>query len=157
MTEDNHSVLKAHLKYCEEKIHTLEDNVAKHERTKAEIADLESQFCKIQETIDTITQNQQQSFDNVSREVDLVSSKYEQTRYAIEKLKKENDELEYSIHCITNKELDILEKIKNLKCVKDQMLEGNNTLMDKLQKEQVILFFFSIDFGCKHWLLFLLI
>lgn len=137
-TENSTSVIEARLNYYDHKIHTLEDKVVKHEQTIADIADLENHFLQIQETIEIITKNQQQCFDDKIREMDSVSCKYEQTRRAVDKLKKKNDGLKCSIQKMSIKQSALVEQIPKIKCDKKKITERNNILLDKLHEEQVI-------------------
>ncbi|VVC34685.1 Hypothetical protein CINCED_3A019353 [Cinara cedri] len=134
--DSSSATMQARLHYLDEQIQILKENVAKHERTKEELMDLENQLLSIQETIEIKCENEKQSFENINQKLNSVSSKYEQAQYAIDKLNKENHNLECKIHSNYVKELEIDHKIKNLECIKKQIMEHNNKLFDKLHKEQ---------------------
>lgn len=138
-TEDCDLAQEARLKHYEARIRLLKDKLVKHEKTQAEVADLENQYLQIQETIYIIAQNQQRSFDDISQLVDSVSCKYKQTRCAIDKLMENNDVLKCSLQSMSAKESALDEKIQNKKRMIKQITEHNEKLLDRVHKEQVIL------------------
>jgi len=137
-------LLEACLKQTEGQKNILEAKVAKHNRVKAEMCDLQMKLDNLQQTIEDKKILHQQSYDEVNQELEATSSKYSQTLSAVEELEQDNHELECSIRCQSSKELQMVEKINKLDILKTKTIECNNTIWDKINNEKVI---FTTLFG----------
>lgn len=129
--------LKKKLQQIESQRCILEEKLAKHNQTKAEVADKENQLASMQQCIGDMTVDRQQQYDGLIRKVDCVSSKYEQAIQAINQLKQENDELQSNINTKAAQDLLIVNTIKELECVKMKTSECVNGMKEKNRCEQV--------------------
>ncbi|CAH1731274.1 unnamed protein product [Aphis gossypii] len=124
-------LLEACLKQTEGQKNILEANVAKHERVKAEMCDLQRKLDNLQRTIEDKKIHHQQSYNEVNQELETTSLKYSQSLSTIEELEQNNHELECSIQSQSSMELQITEKINKLEISKKRALECNKNLWDK--------------------------
>lgn len=131
-------LLEAFLKQTEGQKNILEAKVAKHDRVKAEMCDLQMKLDNLQRTIEDKKILHQQSYDEVNQELEATSTKYSQTLSTVEELEQNNHELECSIRCQSSKELQIVEKIHKQDILKTKTIECNNNIWDKINNEKVI-------------------
>jgi len=131
-------VMKARLQQIEEKKEILEGKVAKCKFAKAEVMDLRNQLEDLQYTIKEMTENQQQCYDNVSRDLDEVSSKYQRMTSMIDQLKRENHEFQCTIQSKKSKELKNIDKINKLKIIETKSTGCVYSLCNKINVEMVI-------------------
>lgn len=131
-------LLEACLKQTEGQKNILEFKVAKHNRIKAEICDLQMNLDYLQKTIEDKKILHQQSYDEVNQELEATSSKYNKTLSTVEELEQDNHELESSIRSRSSKELQIVEKINKLEISKTKTIESNKRICDKINNEKVI-------------------
>lgn len=131
-------LLEACLKQTEGQKNILEANVAKHERVKAEMCDLQRKLDNLQRTIEDKKIHHQQSYNEVNQELETTSLKYSQSLSTIEELEQNNHELECSIQSQSSMELQITEKINKLEISKKRALECNKNLWDKTNNLKVI-------------------
>lgn len=131
------AVLKAYMKQNESEIRMLEDKLIKLEQAKEEVKKLHMCLEDINRMMVETLENSKQSFDNVSRDLDVMSAKYERMRNIIHKLKKQNHELQCSTHKATAKELENVNKIKQLKINKAKAIKCKKRHQEALEKLQV--------------------
>ncbi|XP_025202989.1 sporulation-specific protein 15-like [Melanaphis sacchari] len=129
-------LLEACLKQTEGQKNILEANVAKHERIKAEMCDLQRKLDNLQRTIEDKKALHQQSYNEINQELESTSLKYSLILSTIEELEQNNHELECSIQSQSSIQLQIIEKIKKLEKSKKAAIESNNDLWDKINNEK---------------------
>jgi len=130
--------LKTCLRLTEGRKGMLERNVSKHNRLKAEMKDMNIELEDLQQsTVDT-NQCYDQSYNNVKRDLEAKSLKYNEILNTIDELELSNQELQCNIRSNTDKEIQIIEKIKKLECFCAETLEDNNKYQHTIHDEKVI-------------------
>lgn len=131
------AMLKSKLQQIEKQRCILEEKLAKHNQTKAEVADLENQLDNLKQSIDNMTVNREKCYESLSQEMDRITSKYDQVIGAIHQLKEDNNELQCNINTKAAEDLQIVNNIKELETIKTKTSECVNEVKDKIRCEQV--------------------
>lgn len=131
-------LLAACLRQKEGQKKIFEERVAKHDRIKAEVSDIQNKLDNLQRTIEDKKSLHQQSYEDANQELEATSSKYNQILRTVDELEQDNHELESCIRSQTSKESQMTEKINKLDMSKKKTLESNNNLWDKINNEKVI-------------------
>lgn len=105
---------------------------------KKDIEDLEIQMKNLLLTIKNVSEIQQQSYDSVSRDLDELTSKYEETTSAVNKLRQENHELECDIQVKTCQEKQKRNEVNRLEIKKRKTKECIAEYNKKIQERVVI-------------------
>lgn len=132
------AALEAHLNNFESRRQILEAQVVKQDQAKTEIEDMQFQLKNVQRAIDDLTRNQQQCNDNIYKDFDKNTLKYNKLLDCTGKLKQENHELQCGLQIKTTKEQSKIERIKKLKINKSKTEEQINGLREKIKNKLVI-------------------
>lgn len=134
----DHFTLKTCLRLTEGRKGMLERNVSKHNRLKAEMKDMHIELEDLQHTTADTNKCYDQSHNDINRNLEAKSLKYNEILDTIDELERTNQELQCSIRSNTDKDIQIIEKIKKLECFCAKTLEDNNKNQQTIYNEKVI-------------------
>lgn len=134
-------VLNARLRQLDARKRVLERKAAEHNRNRAELAELQAQLSDLNRTAEDARENERQASDSVSRDFSALSSKRDRAACAVDRLRRENHELQCGIHAMTSLQLRTVDEIQKLEAAKKTAAECVRELRDGIREELVMAVF----------------
>jgi len=130
-------VLDARLRQLDARKRALERKAAEHHRNRAELDELQAQLDDLNRTAEDARENERQASDSVSRDFGALSSKRDRAACAVDRLRRENHELQCGIHAMTSQQLRTVEEIQKLEAAERTAAECVRELRDGVREELV--------------------
>lgn len=118
--------------------HTREETFeASNDSLEEEVIDLKVQLENLQETIEDIEKRHIQCYSNLTGDYDGLLINYKQVENNILEVQKDNSDLQNTKHSKTQKEVQMVKEIEELKFFIDRNIECNEILQKKNHEEKV--------------------